>query len=440
MDFLFHRQLKITNPMKNRLTSLIDALTQETVLEQWFNPLQKVLDKVRYPEKVFGTLSMPAFLLLGCLRQLQSHKSLREQIQSLAHLSHAHQLPLARSTWSDALASKKRCHIVRDSFSHLVNHARTTLPERFLDLPNLGKRSLIAIDASYQAESAHYRPTYPMNGGADNQKGHLLMMFYDLRKGIPLDVKTETVSIGEMRVIKEALDDNRWMTVKHALYSVDRGFIDARYWDARKLKYQATMVTRFKKIIIYTSVASRPIANLTCNEGVTADTEVTLKLSKQRWRRIEFTGPKGEEYAYLTNDFSLEPGELAFIYHRRWDEEKFFDNFKNDLASAKAWGKNPIAIEQQAIIGLSTYLLTRLFLAQQFEDLALENGNTTQFNKHQKKIETYKKEGGIHLRAYWLQLSKIPVQVWRFFKYCFMKKSSPVFYEQQLKPILERYL
>jgi hypothetical protein len=194
--------------MKNRLTPLIDALTQETVLEQWFSPLQKALEKVRYPEKVFGTLSMPAFLLLGCLRQLQSHKSLREQIQSLAHLSHAHQLPLARSTWSDALASKKRRHIVRDSFSHLVNHARTTLPERFLDMPNLGKRSLIAIDASYQAESAHYRPCYPMHGGADNQKGHLLMMFYDLRKGIPLDVKTETVSIGEMRAIKEALDDN----------------------------------------------------------------------------------------------------------------------------------------------------------------------------------------------------------------------------------------
>jgi hypothetical protein len=110
------------------------------------------------------------------------------------------------------------------------------------------------------------------------------------------------------------------------------------------------------------------------------------------------------------------------------------------LASAKAWGKNPIAIEQQAIIGLSTYLLTRLFLAQQFEKLTLKNEVTTQFNKHQKKIETYKKEGGIHLRAYWQQLSKIPAQVWRFFKYCFMKKSSPRLYEQQLKPILERYL
>jgi len=217
-------------------------------------------------------------------------------------------------------------------------------------MPHLGERSLIAIDASYQKESVHYRPVDPKYGGTDNSKGHLLMMFYDLRKGIPLDVKTETASIGEMRVIKEALDDSRWMMVKNALYSVDRGFIDARYWDARKQKYQATMVTRFKSILIYTPVTQRPIANLSCNEGVIADMEVTLRLSKQRWRRIEFIGLEGEEYADLTNDFSLEPGELAFIYHRRWDEEKFFDNFKNDLANTKAWGKNPIAIEQQAVI------------------------------------------------------------------------------------------
>ena len=59
--------------MKNRLTPLIDELTQDTVLEQWFRPLQEALNKVCYPEQVFNTLSMPAFLLLGCLRQLQSH-------------------------------------------------------------------------------------------------------------------------------------------------------------------------------------------------------------------------------------------------------------------------------------------------------------------------------------------------------------------------------
>jgi hypothetical protein len=66
--------------MTNRLTPLFETLTQNTVLALWFSPMKKSLEKVRYPEKIFNTLTMPAFLLLGCLRQLQSQSSLREQI------------------------------------------------------------------------------------------------------------------------------------------------------------------------------------------------------------------------------------------------------------------------------------------------------------------------------------------------------------------------
>jgi len=66
-----------------------------------------------------------------------------------------------------------------------------------------------------------------------------------------------------------------------------RGFIDARYWDARKQKYRATMITRFKSIIAYTPVTSLPIANLPCNEGVITDMEVALRLSKLFFKWIK---------------------------------------------------------------------------------------------------------------------------------------------------------
>ncbi len=68
-------------------------------------------------------------------------------------------------------------------------------------MPNQGTRDIIAIDASYQTESVHYQPVCPIQGGTDNQKGHMLITFYDLRKDIPLDIKSETLSRGEMRVI-----------------------------------------------------------------------------------------------------------------------------------------------------------------------------------------------------------------------------------------------
>ena len=119
---------------------------------------------------------------------------------------------------------------------------------------------------------------------------------------------------------------------------------------------------------------------------------------------------------------------MAFIYLRRWDEEKYHDNCKNDLASTKAWGKSPVSINQQALIGITAYILTRLFLEQQFDALGLAEGNTTQLVKHKRSAAIYKKEGGIYLRAYWTKLSKIPLQVWRFFKNCFMKQSSSKLY------------
>jgi hypothetical protein len=43
-------------------------------------------------------------------------------------------------------------------------------------------------------------------------------------------------------------------------------------------------------------------------------------------------------------------------------------------------------------------------------------------------------------RAFWACLSKITKQVWRFLKNCYQQKSSPGFYNRQLKPMLEKYL
>jgi hypothetical protein len=43
-----------------------------------------------------------------------------------------------------------------------------------------------------------------------------------------------------------------------------------------------------------------------------------------------------------------------------------------------------MAIDQQTVIAIITYILTRLFLEQQFEQLSLSNANTTQTSKHKK--------------------------------------------------------
>jgi len=388
-------------------------------------------------------MPMPAFALFGCLRQLQSISSLREQIQQVFHLDvSSDKMPLARSTYSDALASRLRRDILRPAVEQLVSDAQQQLSDRLAGLEGIADRAVMAIDTTYQSESAHYVPIYPSKGGHDNQKGHLLSMIYDIRHGVPLAVNTETMSIGEMLVLKrEDAPVHRWMCVNNAIYVVDRAFIDGRYWDKRQQRFGSTVITRMKSRLNYTVDHERPIKSGQCNEGVVYDRQIQLQCSKQPWRLIGFEHPDGARYEYLTNDLSLEPGVVAFLYLRRWDEEKYFDDIKNNLAGSKAWGKHPISIEPQALLSMVTMILTRLFLNRRQKELDLDKVDITQHCKHQAKKELYAMSGyGIAYRVFYHEISKITRQVWRFLKNCFKEKHSLALYRRQLKPLMEKYL
>lgn len=441
-----------------RAEELTQSLLPNTILEDWFRPMETALNKVRYSDAIFQSLPMPSFALIGGLRQLLAIKTLREHVQTLFHWdSTATRIPVPRSTLADAMASGTRRNILRQALVHLVTSAHTTLPDKLAHVEGLAQRSVLAIDATYQDESSHYYRVLPAEGGNDNQKNHMLLTYYDLRAGIPVNVKTETASMGEMRVLKEDNPDaNDWSRVREAIYVVDRAFIDGRYWDERCKKLKATVITRLKSGLVYTLKQSKEISTSSCNEKVISDTVIELQCSKQPWRLIEWRSPEGVVYRYLTNDFSLEPGVVAFLYYRRWDEEKYFDNFKNDLANAKAWGKSPVAIEQQALMGMMTHILTQLFLQRRFKELDLPDGDETQKCKQKQKVACYVGLADDHdgdekddvepvpqydiYRVFYAHLSKITRQVWRFLKNCFREKSSHGLYQRQLKPLLLGYI
>ena len=308
--------------MINRFEPLMKTLHNSTVLSQWFAPMEQALNKVRYSPKRFRSLEMPLFILLGCLRQLQEIATLREQVQTLFHLNDlSEQLPLARSTWSDALSSQNRSQILREGMEKLVQLGCQTLPDRYQAVDELNGREIYALDCTYQTESCHYQPCYPMDGGRDNQKGHLILTTYDLRRGVAIDVGVATESLGEMRFVKERWTASFWTSRKKAIYVVDRAFIDKSYWIERKQKHQATVITRMKSTLKFEIKQALDIEQNLTNEGVTDDLKIHLKGSNESWRLIRFNAPTGELYEYLTNDFSLNPGTVAFLYHRRWDEK-----------------------------------------------------------------------------------------------------------------------
>jgi len=110
------------------------------------------------------------------------------------------------------------------------------------------------------------------------------------------------------------------------------------------------------------------------------------------------------------------------------------------MANAKAWGKSPIAIEQQALLALVTHLLMRLFLHQKGLDLGLEEDHQTQQKRHEKKETAYCIDWeGNYNRAFFKKLSKITKQAWRFLKNNYLKKSAPRLFERKLRPVLIAY-
>jgi hypothetical protein len=211
-------------------------LTDHTVLADLLDPVSRTLARV--PQATVGrTQTMPDFIALGVLRHLQGMSTLREQVQTWLHLEpeEATRGPLARSTWSDALASSSREVVLRDLVPALVQEAKAVLPDRLAGIPGLGNRPVRAVDGTYQVESAHFRRRTPQQGGQDHPKGHALLSCNNLRLGLPDDGRVDTHSRHETRILRDVdLAPHALTRERRGLWVVDRAFIDAAFWDAKK--------------------------------------------------------------------------------------------------------------------------------------------------------------------------------------------------------------
>ena len=141
---------------------------------------------------------------------------------------------------------------------------------------------------------------------------------------------------------------------------VDRAFIDARFWDAKKATYAITIITRMKANLRIDSTEDRGVARDPVNTGVQRDLRVMLASSPKPWRLNTYRTRRGQVVEFLTNDFDLQPGVVAFLYSRRWEEETCFDTWKNDFSQAKAWGKRAVAIDNQVRLAIVTSILVAM--------------------------------------------------------------------------------
>ena len=426
-----------------RLTALMDSLTNNTVLGELLEPISDALARVRGSAAFARVLNMENFITLAVLRHLQGMHTLREQVQSLLHLEPGEALraPLARSTWSDALSSRRRGAVLEAVLSPLLAAARAVLPDRLAGFAELGGRPVYATDGTYQKESAHYGRRTPSQGGVDNPKGHALLSFYDVRLGCVADVHVDTRSRHETLLLRDYDQSDQAMTRhKGALWLVDRAFIDAQFWDKKKKRLGITMITRMKSSLRVDSTEGLPVADVPVNEGVVKDLRITLSSSRELWRLITYRTRRGHLVEFLTNEFDLEPGLIAFLYSRRWEEEKCFDTWKNDFSQAKAWGANVVAIRNQVRLAIVTSILVAMLLHRKMGRFGVEDEKALQKQDRRQTSKTDGTDRPDWSTPVFRYTSKVSRQVLRFFKHCFHKPASRALYDGQLRPMLLAYL
>ncbi len=199
-----------------------------------------------------------------------------------------------------------------------------------------------------------------------------MLSFYEVRLGCIADVHVETRSRHEMRLLRD-YDASESALTRHrqALWLVDRAFIDAAFWNRKKKHAGITIITRMKSSLRVDSTEDRPVPEVPVNEGVVKDLRITLRSSRAPWRLITYHTRRGHQVEFLTNEFALAPGLIAFLSSRRWEEEKCFDTGKNDFSLAKAWGASPVAIANQARLAMVTSLLVALFVHRKMGPTAL---------------------------------------------------------------------
>jgi hypothetical protein len=78
--------------------------------------------------------------------------------------------------------------------------------------------------------------------------------------------------------------------------------------------------------------------------------------------QVDYIDPETQnEYSFITNDSSLRPGSVAYLYKVRRKIEKSFDVLKNKLFEKKAWATSDSSKKMQASIISFVYNLM-LFL------------------------------------------------------------------------------
>ncbi len=323
------------------------------------------------------SLSDEDWLRLGATRALHDQPSGRGFLQQIGpQLAHCPQ----RGHFFETLKSARRLKLCQQANTRV---ARALTDDPFNTIEALADFDLYAADGHWHGAAVHDQPI----DGARRPVGHFFA----------LNLRTQalhhlTAAQGKKEHDMHALKRLDCETLRlgalkgrKVIYVYDCAGIDFGQWQRWKQAGGLYFVSLTKEnmrpevIGVNTFDAQDPI-----NHGVLSD-ELVSTSQHVMVRRIRYVNSvNGEVFEFLTNQLTLAPGIIAFLYLRRWDIEKVFDVLKNKMNEKRAWASTSNARAMQA-----QFLCLAHNLQQIFERLLASEHqvkNTAELKRRQERL------------------------------------------------------
>lgn len=360
----------------------MSSVSLSSVSAALFSPALDLLVDCQYT-RLCPQLPDAAWIKLGLDRVLQEMPSGRAYLQQHGYrLDHCP--PLAN--YFEALKSDRRLRLVTELNDQLIQSLVPALTDPLAIYPELGELDLYAGDGHWHGAAAHDDPI----DGTKWAVGHFYAL--DLRRHTlrHLDL-AQGKKEHDMHLLKrQEAETLRQGALKgrKVLYVWDKAGIDFRAWHRWKQAYGIYFIS-LEKSNMKLEASGLPDWDRQdpVNAGILSVEHVGA--GGVMIRRIRYCRPEtGEILTFLTNEMTLRPGLIAFLYKLRWDIEKTFDQLKNKLSELQAWASSSTAKTMQAV-----FICLLHNLLQRVETRLKEEGieNVAELSRKAKELERTKR-------------------------------------------------
>jgi len=415
-----------------------------TIGKEFYSPMLRALGKVA-GKRGCPRLTDEHFLKAGVGRCLNDVCSGRDWIQKAMAVF---KLAVTVSRFFISLKSKRRLSLLENIGEIVRSEADDTAPssdDPFAEHGELDGFAIYAADGHFHGTSAHEEPI----AGKRREAGHFFGMNLRTQTMLHLDVARPKFKREQDITALKRLEANALRMGepkgRKVLLAYDRAIYEFCQWKRWKQAKGIYVITEMKKNTNLQICKDREFDREDPrNAGIVSDQLGETKCGNMLRKIVYIEPATGRKFVFLANEMTLPPGLIAFIYKKRWDIEKVFDQFKNKLMEKKAWAKSSNAKCVQAQFMTLTHNLA-LLLERKIEseegisDIKIEKQRTRRIEGERQMIqEAGRKENPLVTQPY--KAVQRSFQFLRWLRHALLIQTPWRPAIEALRPLMAKYL